>query len=73
MAVIPASQGTGIADRLLTKAESHFRERNCERISLDTTLPLERAVRFYERFGFSASGKIQDFFGMPLFEYIKTI
>jgi GNAT superfamily N-acetyltransferase len=73
MAVLPDSRGTGIAARLLTQAESHFREGNCKRISLDTTAPLVPAIRLYERFGFVPSGKIQDFFGMPLTEYVKTI
>jgi len=73
MAVLPASQGTGVAARLLLCAESHFRETNCKRITLDTTAPLRRAIRLYERFGFCPSGKIQDFFGMPLIEYVKSI
>lgn len=73
MAVLPASRGTGIAARLLIQAESHFRERNCKRINRDTTAPLETAIRLYERFGFLPSGKIQDFFGTPLTEYVKTI
>ena len=73
MAVVPASQGSGIAAQLLIRAESHFRERNCRRITLDTTAPLERAMRLYERFGFAPSGRVQDFFGMPLMEYLKTI
>jgi GNAT superfamily N-acetyltransferase len=73
MAILPTAQGGGIAARLLAHAETHFRERNCNRISLDTTAPLKRAIRFYERSGFSPSGKVQDFFGMPLYEYVKTI
>lgn len=73
MAVLPASRGTGIATGLLIRAESHFRERNCKSISLDTTAPLETARRLYEKFGFVRSGSIQDFFGMPLMEYVKTI
>jgi ribosomal protein S18 acetylase RimI-like enzyme len=73
MALLPIAHGSGIAARLLTLAEVHFRQRNCKRISLDTTAPLERAIRFYERSGFSPSGKVQDFFGMPLYEYLKTI
>jgi N-acetylglutamate synthase-like GNAT family acetyltransferase len=73
MAILPTAQGTGVAARLLTQAQTHFREKNCTRISLDTTAPLKRAIRFYERSGFSPSGKVQDFFGMPLYEYVKTI
>jgi len=73
MAILPAAQGSGIAARLLAHAEVHFRQRNCKRISLDTTAPLKRAIRFYKRSGFSPSGKVQDFFGMHLYEYVKTI
>jgi putative acetyltransferase len=73
MAILPAAQGSGIAAVLLTHAEAHFRQRKCNRISLDTTAPLKRAIRFYERSGFSLSRKVQDFFGMPLYEYVKTI
>ena len=43
------------------------------RVSLDTTEPLRRAVRFYERHGFRPSGRVSDFFGMPLFEYVKEL
>jgi ribosomal protein S18 acetylase RimI-like enzyme len=73
MAILPTAQGRGIAARLLAHAEAHFRKRNCKRISLDTTAPLTRAIRFYERSGFSPSGKVRDFFGMPLYEYVKII
>ena len=73
MAILPAAQGTGIAARLLKHAEAYFRQRDCKRISLDTTAPLKRAIRFYESSGFSLSGKVQDFFGMPLYEYVKAI
>lgn len=73
MAVLPVAQGSGIAARLLTHAEAHFRQRNCKRISLDTTAPLKRAIQFYERSGFSPSGKVQDFFGIPLYEYVKAL
>jgi len=73
MAILPTAQGSGIAAGLLKHAEAHFRKRNCKRISLDTTAPLTRAIRFYERAGFSRSGKVQDFFGMPLYEYVKAI
>ena len=73
MAVLPTWQGTGVARQLLARAESHFVEKKCKRVSLDTTAPLKRAIRFYERFGFRPSGKIQDFFGMPLCEYVKPL
>src|SRR5262249_29899150 len=34
---------------------------------------LARAVRFYEAHGFRASGRLSDFFGMELIEYVKAL
>jgi len=73
MAVLPSWQGRGVAEKLLEAAESDLRARGCSRVSLDTTEPLRRAIRFYGRNGYRASGKVSDFFGMPLFEYVKHI
>lgn len=73
MAVRPSWQGRGVAEKLLETVESELAERGCRRISLDTTEPLKRAVAFYEKNGFRSSGKITDFFGMRLFEYVKTV
>lgn len=73
MAVLPEWQGGGIAVQLLRAAEAELRGRNCKRITLDTTEPLQRAMHFYEKNGYRRSGKVSDFFGMPLFEYVKTV
>ena len=73
MAVLPAHAGTGVAGPLLSAAEGALRERGCVRVSLDTTEPLQRAIRFYEKHGFRPSGRISDFFGMPLVEYVKEL
>jgi ribosomal protein S18 acetylase RimI-like enzyme len=73
VAVLPAHAGTGVAEQLLTAAERALRERGCVRISLDTTEPLRRAIRFYGRHGFRRSGRVSDFFGMPLVEYVKEL
>ena len=73
MAVVPEWQGRGVAERLLRAAEDKLAARNCSRIALDTTEPLQRAMRFYERQGYRRSGKITDFFGMPLHEYVKHL
>jgi ribosomal protein S18 acetylase RimI-like enzyme len=73
MAVLPELRGSGIAVRLLQRAESELRQRKCTHVTLDTTEPLQRAMGFYEKNGFRRSGKITDFFGMPLFEYDKTL
>jgi ribosomal protein S18 acetylase RimI-like enzyme len=73
MAVLPAWQGSGAAAQLLKSAEAELRARGCAWISLDTTEPLIAAQRFYEKHGYCRSGKITDFFGMPLIEYAKTL
>lgn len=73
MAVCPRWQGTGMAQRLLEAALAELRSRGCLRVSLDTTEPLRRAIRFYCRNGFRPSGRVGDFFGMRLVEYVKEI
>jgi len=73
MAVLPQLRGGGLAQQLLEQAERYVRQQGCTRITLDTTEPLKRAIRFYERNGFRPSGKVQDFFGMRLIEYEKAI
>jgi ribosomal protein S18 acetylase RimI-like enzyme len=73
MAVQPKWQGRGAAERLLRAAEAELLSRGCGRITLDTTEPLQRATRFYEQHGYRRSGRITDFFGMPLHEYVKDL
>jgi GNAT superfamily N-acetyltransferase len=73
MAVLPGWQGTGVAAQLLQAAEGELRSSHCRRVTLDTTEPLLRAMRFYERNGYRRSGKVDDFFGMRLFEYVKNL
>lgn len=73
MAVVPECQATGIANQLLARAESELAQRSCAHITLDTTEPLERAIHFYERHGYRRSGKVGDFFGMPLIEFVKGL
>ena len=72
MAVPPLWHGCGIAQRLLEAMEKHLLAKGCTCISLDTTEPLHSAMRFYEKNGFARTGKITDFFGMPLIEYAKS-
>lgn len=73
MAVLPSMRGSGIAGQLLSHAESELRQRNCSRVTLDTTEPLQRAMGFYEKCGYRRSGKVSDFFGMQLIEYEKVL
>jgi GNAT superfamily N-acetyltransferase len=72
MAVREQWQSTGVATELLKHAEEELFALNCSRITLDTTLPLKRAMRFYEKSGYRRSGRTQDFFGMVLIEYFKN-
>ena len=73
MAVRPEFLGAGVAQSLLELALRELRKLDCDSVTLDTTAPLTRAMRFYERNGFRRSGISRDFFGMPLFEYIKSL
>ena len=72
MAVDPTHQGAGIAERLLRQAEDDLRRAGCVRVTLDTTRPLRRAIRFYERSGYRATGMVCGF-GMALVEYEKPL
>jgi N-acetylglutamate synthase-like GNAT family acetyltransferase len=73
MAVLPDWQGSGVASALLQAAEAQIRNQGCERVTLNTTEPLARAMRFYARHGFTRSGRVSDFFGMPLHEWVKFL
>lgn len=73
MAVRPALQGCGLAAKLLAAAEGEARAANCSRMTLNTTEPLERAIHFYRRHGYRASGRVRNWFGMPLYQYVKQI
>ena len=73
MAVVPEFQGSGVAERILWAAEAELRELGCSRVTLDTTLPLKRATRFYIQHNYQATGITKDFYGMPLFEFERGL
>ena len=73
MAVHSSYRGSGVAQQLLETTEAELRAQKCIQITLDTTEPLSRAINFYCRNEFRPSGRISDFFGMPLYEYVKTL
>ena len=73
MAVLPEWQGKGVAQDLMAAVEEDVRTHGCSRVSLDTTDPLQRAIRFYEKQGYRRTGNIEDFFGMPLHEFTKDL
>ncbi len=73
MAVLPKALGSGVARTLLDAIESYLRSLGCTVVTLNTTEPLQRAMRFYERNGYRGTGRIGDFFGMRLIEYAKPL
>jgi ribosomal protein S18 acetylase RimI-like enzyme len=73
MAVRPGYQGSGVAQALLDRVLGEMRTQGLRRATLDTTPPLHRAVRFYERNGFRRTGRVSDYFGMPLIEFSKEL
>jgi predicted N-acetyltransferase YhbS len=73
MAVLPEWHGRGIAGELLQSAEEELAGKGCSRVTLDTTEPLRRAVRFYAKHGYVTSGRISNFFGMNLHEHVKDL
>lgn len=73
MAVRAVALGSGIAGNLLETIENELRARGCTRVTLDTTEPLERAMRFYEKHGYRRTGRRSNFFGMSLIEYAKNL
>jgi ribosomal protein S18 acetylase RimI-like enzyme len=73
MAVRAARLGSGVSAQLLAAAESLLCEQGCCRVTLDTTASLTRAIAFYRKHGYSPTGRVQDFYGMPLYEYAKDL
>jgi ribosomal protein S18 acetylase RimI-like enzyme len=73
MAVLPEFHGRAIAKQLIATAEAALKTQGCSRVTLDTTAPLRRAILFYERQGFSRSGRLTDYFGMQLVEFAKPL
>jgi ribosomal protein S18 acetylase RimI-like enzyme len=74
MAVLPASRGAAIGERLLETVE-HVAEANGHcRMVLSTTPYLDRAIRLYERYGFRRIDEgPHDLFGTPLFSMAKIV
>lgn len=73
MAVVPSFTGTGLAAKLLEAIETHLQRSGCTRVTLNTTEPLLAAMKFYEKHGYSRTGRVSDFFGMRLIGYSKQI
>lgn len=73
VAVSPTWQRAGVAEALLAYAERELLSGGCDRVSLDTTEPLRQAVQFYTKHGYRFTGRVTEFFGMPLYQYEKPL
>jgi len=73
MAILPEWKRSGIAAQLLSTMEAWLEGQGCHRVTLGTTPPLKAAIRFYEKAGYSHTGKVTDFHGMQLLDYAKEL
>jgi GNAT superfamily N-acetyltransferase len=73
LAVREAWQGSSVAKDLLNAVEHWLITAGCTEVTLHVTAVLHRAMRFYEKNGFSRTGRTEDFFGMPLAEFSKPL
>jgi len=73
MAVVPQFQGKGVAPALLTAALRHCRQVDQTWVTLETTVPLQRAARFYLDHGFRATGRFRHWGGMKLLEFERIL
>jgi GNAT superfamily N-acetyltransferase len=75
MFVVPAWQGTGLAQALMDLAFEEARRRGYERMTLWAAAGAIPARRFYEREGWTLSGETNDDsdFGLPLVQYERPL
>lgn len=74
MAILPTARGQHIGERLLNQIESFASLHGYKRLVLSTTPFLTRAIRLYERAGFSRSNEgAHELLGTPLFTMVKTL
>lgn len=72
LAIVPAAQGLRIGESLLLKTETYAVAQGFMILYLNTGEFLHRAVRLYERFGFSRRGTV-DFYGTRLIAMKKYL
>ena len=74
MAILPTARGQRIGELLLNQIESFASLHGYKRLVLSTTPFLTRAIRLYERAGFSRSSEgPHDLSGTPLFTMVKSL
>ncbi len=56
--LLPAARGKGLGSALLKKALEYLRKEGCSEVGLWVGEKNERALRFYEKFGFRKTGKV---------------
>lgn len=71
MAVHPDYQKRGVGLFILKKINELAIRKNIKTISLDTSKPLKRAIKFYKNFGFKFTGTIKNFYGEEIYEMKK--
>ncbi|HYY13980.1 MAG TPA: GNAT family N-acetyltransferase, partial [Chthoniobacterales bacterium] len=73
MAVLPSIRGQRIGRMLLARVEHYARTNGYQRLVLNTTPFLTRAIRLYERFGFRFAGAVRKWFGTQLRTMAKRL
>jgi N-acetylglutamate synthase-like GNAT family acetyltransferase len=73
MAVLPDYQGRGLGFLMLKEINKLAKRKKIKTISLDTSKPLKRAIKFYKNFGFTFTGVTRDFFGIQICEMVKKL
>jgi uncharacterized protein len=74
MGIVPSARGRKIGELLLKRLEEFATNQGYERMTLNTTPFLARAIRLYQRFGFERTNQESlDLFGTPLFSMVKEL
>jgi ribosomal protein S18 acetylase RimI-like enzyme len=74
MAVVPNARGRRVGWRLLVVMEEFARRLGLARMYLSTTPFLDRAIRLYERYGFTRTDEPpHEMSGTPLFTMTKQV
>ena len=72
MAVLPDMQRSGIGRFILENINYIARDSKIEKLVLESSRPLQNALNFYEKYGFKKTGVTRDFYGVQVYEMIKT-
>lgn len=72
MAILPEARGHRLGEHLLSEIEHYALAHGFQKLTLSTTPFLDRAIRLYDKFGFTPYGS-DDLFGTPLITMAKEI